>query len=330
MVDRIAALGPGGRRPSQEGAGRADRAARRRRVHPAPGRAPGAALARRDLASTGRPPVTLATAVAAMRRSFAEVTEVTSAVQSVWAAVGPPLDAATADLARSRPLAAGLGAETEAAFSDGRRRPRGAAGRLQRRSAGAHAGRPRRHRGRRPARGRRRRLAARIAELDRLRQQARAPHRLARRRGRRRRADRQDAVAAWQRAAARVARCRRLRPTSPSRRWPACRALAARRPVEPAGGGTRPVRGGPGRVGRPDRPSCARRRRPRSVSGTSCAGCCAPTRPRPPASARPRTRDLPPATTRRASCSGRHRATWRRPRRPWRTTSMRSWRQGRQ
>ena len=38
----------------------------------------------------------------------------TSAVESVWAALGPSLDAATADLARCTPLAAGLGAETEA------------------------------------------------------------------------------------------------------------------------------------------------------------------------------------------------------------------------
>src|SRR3984957_8617922 len=71
-------------------------------------------LARRDLAAAARPPVTLATAVGAMRRSFTQVTEVTSAVESVWAAFGPPLDAATADLARCAPLAAGLGADTEA------------------------------------------------------------------------------------------------------------------------------------------------------------------------------------------------------------------------
>ena len=62
--------------------------------------------------------MTLATAVAAMRRSFAEVTDVTSAVEAVWAALGPPLDAAEAELAARRPLAAGLGAETDRAFRD--------------------------------------------------------------------------------------------------------------------------------------------------------------------------------------------------------------------
>jgi hypothetical protein len=39
-------------------------------------------LARRDLAAAGRPPVTLAAAVGAMRRAFAEVTAVTSAVEA--------------------------------------------------------------------------------------------------------------------------------------------------------------------------------------------------------------------------------------------------------
>jgi hypothetical protein len=68
-------------------------------------------LARRDLAAAGRPPVTLAVAVGAMRRSFTEVAEVTTAVEAVWTAVGAPLDAATAELARLRPLADGLGSE---------------------------------------------------------------------------------------------------------------------------------------------------------------------------------------------------------------------------
>jgi outer membrane murein-binding lipoprotein Lpp len=117
VVDRIAALGAGGHRSS-------------RREQPEltqllsggcvqlPDAAGSAGPARRDLASRGRPPVTLATAVAAMRRSFAEVTDVTSAVEAGWAALGPPLDAAEAELAARRPLAAGLGPEAELAFRD--------------------------------------------------------------------------------------------------------------------------------------------------------------------------------------------------------------------
>jgi hypothetical protein len=75
-------------------------------------------LARRDLAAAGRPPVTLAAAVGAMRRSFTEVAEVTAAVEAVWASVGAPLDEATAELARLRPLAAGLGSEITASLAD--------------------------------------------------------------------------------------------------------------------------------------------------------------------------------------------------------------------
>jgi len=115
VVDRIAAIGGNGRRPSKREQAELTEllAGGCVQLPDAPG-----GPARRDLASRGRPPVTLATAVAAMRRSFAEVTDVTSAVEAVWAAVGPPLDAAEADLATSRPLAAGLGAETELAFND--------------------------------------------------------------------------------------------------------------------------------------------------------------------------------------------------------------------
>jgi hypothetical protein len=75
-------------------------------------------LAQRDLTATARPPVTLVTAVGTMRRAFAEVTEVTSAVETVWAAVGASLDAATEELARARPMVAGLGADLESAFAD--------------------------------------------------------------------------------------------------------------------------------------------------------------------------------------------------------------------
>jgi hypothetical protein len=124
VVDRIAALGAGGHRPSKkelaELTGLLAGGCVQLPDAPAgpPGPAGTARLARRDLVSSGRPAVTLATAVGVMRRSFAEVTEVTSAVEEVWAAVGPPLDAAEAELASSRPLAAGLGAETETVFRE--------------------------------------------------------------------------------------------------------------------------------------------------------------------------------------------------------------------
>jgi hypothetical protein len=124
VVDRIAVLGAGGHRPSKKELAELTGLLSGGCVQlpDAPAGPPGpdgtARLAHRDLVSTGRPPVTLATAVGVMRRSFAEVTDVTSAVEAVWAAVGPPLDAAEADLATSRPLAAGLGAETELAFND--------------------------------------------------------------------------------------------------------------------------------------------------------------------------------------------------------------------
>src|SRR6185312_1841469 len=75
-------------------------------------------LARRDLVAATRPPVTLAAAVGAMRRAFSEVTEVTAAVEAVWAAVAVPLDAATGDLARVRPLVDGLGTDIQAEFGD--------------------------------------------------------------------------------------------------------------------------------------------------------------------------------------------------------------------
>jgi hypothetical protein len=113
VVDRVGALGSGARRPARKDLPELSDLLTGGCV-----RLPGAPvpLARRDLASAGRPPVTLAAAVGAMRRAFTEVTEVTSAVEAVWAAVAAPLDAATADLARARPLVDGLGADVRAEF----------------------------------------------------------------------------------------------------------------------------------------------------------------------------------------------------------------------
>jgi len=113
VVDRVAALGTGARRPARKDLPELGELLTGGCV-----RLPGAPvpLARRDLASAGRPPVTLAAAVGAMRRAFTEVTEVTSAIEAVWAAVAGPLDAAAAELARVRPLAEGLGPDIQAEF----------------------------------------------------------------------------------------------------------------------------------------------------------------------------------------------------------------------
>jgi hypothetical protein len=198
VVDRIAALGAVGHRPSKKELPELTGLLTGGCVELPEGPA---APTRRDLASARRPAVTLATAVAAMRRSFAEVTEVTSAVESVWAAVGPPLDAAGSELASSRPLAAGLGAETEKAFRDAEAaldalRSASNADPLALMQDGrvdtADADR---------LRAQAAELGARIAELDRLRARARSRiDSLAASAGAAR-AEREDAMAAWQRAA---------------------------------------------------------------------------------------------------------------------------------
>ena len=77
-----------------------------RSVQLASGPAP---LAGRDLADSGREDLTLATAVARMRGAFAAVTGVVSAAEQVWTDVAGRLDAAGAELARVTPLAGSLG-----------------------------------------------------------------------------------------------------------------------------------------------------------------------------------------------------------------------------
>ena len=209
VIDRAAALGTGPKRPARKDLPELSDLLTEGCIQ-LPG--PPVPLARRDLAAVARPPVTLTAAVGAMRRLFTQVTEVTSAVESVWTALGPPLDAATADLARCAPLVAALGTDAEAEFRavsadldslraasnadplalwhpdpavtlQGGRADTSSADRLRERAAA---------------------LAARIAELDRVRRQAR--HRIdeltAAVAGAR--AARQDAVAAWQEAATRI------------------------------------------------------------------------------------------------------------------------------
>lgn len=65
-------------------------------------------LARRDLADNGRRDLTMSAAVAAMRRAFSPVTEVTAAAEAVWTEVRGRLDPVETALAAARPLLDGL------------------------------------------------------------------------------------------------------------------------------------------------------------------------------------------------------------------------------
>jgi hypothetical protein len=236
VVDRVAALGSGAKHPARKDLPELNALLTEGCVQLTGAPVP---LARRDLASPARPPVTLATAVGTMRRAFTAVTEVTSAVEAVWTAVAVPLDAATADLARVRSLTAGLGPDIEAEFRAAENAvaaQRAAANAdplaLWRPAAGGTAGR---------AAGEGRvdtsaadrvhdqvaALTPRIAELGRLRQQARrriddlaAATAAAR-------AARQDAVAARRDVAARVSALPPLPPAIPEPALPALAALAA-------------------------------------------------------------------------------------------------------
>jgi hypothetical protein len=68
-----------------------------------------APLARRDLADTGLEELSLPTAVARMRQDFPAVAEVVTAAEAVWGEVGALLDQAGAELTRATTLAAGIG-----------------------------------------------------------------------------------------------------------------------------------------------------------------------------------------------------------------------------
>ena len=80
-----------------------------RSVQLAAGPAP---LAGRDLADPGHEDLTLATAVARMRGAFSAVTEVVTAAEHVWTEIAGRLDTAGAELARVTPAATPLGDET--------------------------------------------------------------------------------------------------------------------------------------------------------------------------------------------------------------------------
>jgi hypothetical protein len=70
-----------------------------------------APLAGRDLADSGREDLTVVAAVTRMRRAFGQITEVVSAAEQVWNEMTAKLDALAAELGRVTPLAASLGDE---------------------------------------------------------------------------------------------------------------------------------------------------------------------------------------------------------------------------
>jgi hypothetical protein len=202
VVDRVAELGAGAHRPAKKDLPELDSLLTGACVRLARGTVP---LARRNLSDTGVHAVTLTGAVTAMRRSFSEVAEVTSAVETVWAQLGERLDAADAALAAGLPQAAGLGQELEAAVRDAQaslRAARGAVnadplrlwsdGRVDTSAADL-------------VREQVAVLIARIAELDRVRSQARGRIDGLTAAVTAARAARADAVAAWRHAAQRIA-----------------------------------------------------------------------------------------------------------------------------
>src|SRR6202167_2518376 len=81
VVDRVAELGTGAHRPAKKDLPELDSLLSGASVRMESGTVP---LARRNLSDAGVHSVTLTDAVAAMRRSFSEVAQVTSAVETVW------------------------------------------------------------------------------------------------------------------------------------------------------------------------------------------------------------------------------------------------------
>ena len=221
VVDRVAELGTGAHRPAKKDLPELDSLLTGASV-----RMPSAAvpLARRNLSDTGVHSVTLMAAVAAMRRSFSEVAEVTSAVETVWAQVGERLDAAAAELAAALPQAAGLGEELEAALHDAQAGLQAARGAVNadplRLWSGGRADTAAADLLRDQVAG----LTARIAELDRVRLQARRRIDGLNAAVTAARSARADAVMAWHRAAQRITA---LPPLPPDIAEPPLDSLAA-------------------------------------------------------------------------------------------------------
>jgi hypothetical protein len=201
VVDRVAELGGGTRRPAKKDLPELTELLTGTSVTLT--RAP-VPLARRDLADTGRESLTLDSSVAAMRRAFTEVAGVTSAVEAVWAEAGSRLDAAAEELSRLRPLLPGLGDELAAAFGAAESSLASVRAAMNADPLGLwHDGRTdtsAADRLREQVRG----LAARVAELDRLRTQAQHRIDALNAATAAAQAARQDTTVAWQRAAQRI------------------------------------------------------------------------------------------------------------------------------
>ena len=201
VVDRVAVLGTGAHRPAKKDLPELDSLLTGASVPMPSGTVP---LARRNLSDTGVHSVTLMDAVAAMRRSFSEVAEVTSAVETVWAQMGERLDAAAAELAAALPGAAGLGEELEAALHDAQASLQAARGAVNADPlglwSGGRADTATADRVREQVAG----LTSRIAELDRVRSQARRRIDGLNAAVSAARSARADAVTAWHRAAQRI------------------------------------------------------------------------------------------------------------------------------
>ena len=201
VVDRVAELGTGPHRPAKKDLPELDSLLTGACLQLARAAVP---LARRNLSDTGVRAVTLAGAVTAMRRSFSEVAEVTSTVETVWTQVNERLDAAEAELSAALPRAAGLGDEVAAALHEAQASLRAArdavnadplalwdGGRVDTAAADL-------------VRERVAALTARIAELDRVRSQARRRIDGLKAAVSAARSARADAVTAWHRAAQRI------------------------------------------------------------------------------------------------------------------------------
>jgi hypothetical protein len=224
VVDRVAELGTGPHHPAKKDLPELDSLLTGGCVQLARAAVP---LARRNLSDTGVRTVTLTGAVTAMRRSFSEVAEVTAAVEAVWAVVNERLDAAEAELSASLPRAAGLGQEIAAALHDAQ------AGLAAAREA-VNADPLRLSNGGRVdssaadlVREQVTALAARIAELDLVRSQARRRIEGLTAAVNAAQAARADAVTAWHRTAQRIAALPPLPPGIPEPPLDSLSALAA-------------------------------------------------------------------------------------------------------
>lgn len=220
VVDRVVELGTG-RRPAKKDLPELTELLTGTSVRLSRAQVP---LARRDLADTGRQELTLDAAVEAMRRAFTEVAEVTSAVEAVWTEVGGRLDAVAGELGRVGPQVAGLGDELAAAFDAARASLDSQRGGMNSDPLALWQG----GRADTSAADRLRdqvtRLAAQTAELDRLRAQAQRRIDGLRAAAAAAQAARQDAMAAWRRAAERITA---LPPLPPDVAEPPLASLAA-------------------------------------------------------------------------------------------------------